>query len=286
MNAAIDVATPAPPPPVQVSGGTQYGIPIGASDVIRSGFTLWGSILGRLVLVSLIPFIPVFITGLVAAVAVPSLIVFGRAAGPAEGTVVVFMVIFLILLIGVAVVSSAAQAGMTLLLHDQARHQMLRRGSWQAFVEGVRYVPRIAGAVCLIFLAVVVTAGIVALVARVSPIAAVVLGMVTIVLYLYFLVRWINVVPAIVLDKKSVIDAFSYSARLTEGYGWTVFGGLVLFGLITVGIGLGSVIIGLIPILGGLINLGINILLSPLGVAVTFAIYAGLKDASGDPLAD
>jgi hypothetical protein len=51
-------------------------------------------------------------------------------------------------------------------------------------------------------------------------------------------VRWAVAVPAAVEEKPGVFEALSRSTYLTDGYGWHVFGVLVVLGTINIGIGM------------------------------------------------
>jgi hypothetical protein len=64
---------------------------------------------------------------------------------------------------------------------------------------------------------------------------------------LYLMTIWSVVVPAVVLEKLGVFDALGRSRALVKGYGWTVFGVIVVTFLIDVAasIVLGIVLVGL-----------------------------------------
>lgn len=64
---------------------------------------------------------------------------------------------------------------------------------------------------------------------------------------LYLMTIWSVVVPAVVLEKLGVFDSLGRSRALVKGYGWTVFGVIVVTFLIDVAasIVLGIVLVGL-----------------------------------------
>jgi hypothetical protein len=61
---------------------------------------------------------------------------------------------------------------------------------------------------------------------------------------LFLLTIWLLIVPAIVLEGCSVSESFSRSRELVRGYGWAVFGVIVLTVLILIGIDIVFGIIG------------------------------------------
>jgi hypothetical protein len=55
---------------------------------------------------------------------------------------------------------------------------------------------------------------------------------------LYLLTIWLLIVPAIMLENRGVGDSFGRSHELVRGYGWSVFGVIVLTVLIFIGVGI------------------------------------------------
>jgi hypothetical protein len=53
---------------------------------------------------------------------------------------------------------------------------------------------------------------------------------------LYLLTIWLVIVPAIMLENRGVTDSFGRSQELVRGYGWSVFGVIVLTFLILIGV--------------------------------------------------
>ncbi len=57
---------------------------------------------------------------------------------------------------------------------------------------------------------------------------------------------WLLIVPAIVLERRSTFEAFGRSRELVRGYGWTVFGLIVLTFLVLLGAGIAlGIVLGL-----------------------------------------
>jgi hypothetical protein len=55
---------------------------------------------------------------------------------------------------------------------------------------------------------------------------------------LFLMTIWLLIVPAIMLENRGVSDSFSRSQELVRGYGWSVFGVIVLTILIFIGVGI------------------------------------------------
>jgi hypothetical protein len=77
--------------------------------------------------------------------------------------------------------------------------------------------------------------------------ALIVPGLVLLALFFWVLVRWILVVPVIMLEGRGVFASFDRSTELVRGHGWTVLGVILLTALIVIGIGIG-VSIALVPL--------------------------------------
>jgi hypothetical protein len=61
---------------------------------------------------------------------------------------------------------------------------------------------------------------------------------------LFLLTIWLLIVPAIMLEGHGVLSSFGRSRELVEGYGWSVFGVIVLTALIWIGVAIGFGILG------------------------------------------
>jgi hypothetical protein len=53
-------------------------------------------------------------------------------------------------------------------------------------------------------------------------------GLALLALFVWLLVRWILVVPVLMLERRGVFESFGRSAELVRGYGWSVFGVVIL----------------------------------------------------------
>jgi hypothetical protein len=104
---------------------------------------------------------------------------------------------------------------------------------------------------------------------------------------LYLMTIWIAVIPAVVLEGRTIGESFGRSRELVRGYGWNVFGVIVLTILILIGVGIGVGII-LTPLADWLASLiqqiVANTIVTPFVVAVWTLVYYRLK-AQEEPAA-
>lgn len=93
---------------------------------------------------------------------------------------------------------------------------------------------------------------------------------------LYLLTIWAVGVPAIVVERAGVIEAFGRSHELVRGHGWTVFGAIVVAFLILWGLGFAAILVGAaIADAAGAIILGIivQILAAPFAALVSSVLF-------------
>ena len=98
---------------------------------------------------------------------------------------------------------------------------------------------------------------------------------------LYLMTIWIAVIPAIVLEDRAIGESFSRSRELVRGYGWNVFGTIVVTILILIGVAIafGLILYPLADWLASLIQqLVANTVVTPFVVAVWTLVYYRLKD--------
>jgi hypothetical protein len=97
---------------------------------------------------------------------------------------------------------------------------------------------------------------------------------------LYLMTIWIAVIPAIVLENRGIGESFGRSRELVSGYGWNVFGIIVLTILILLGVGIatGLILSPLAEWLASLIQqIVANTIVTPFVVAVWTLVYYRLK---------
>jgi Membrane domain of glycerophosphoryl diester phosphodiesterase len=74
------------------------------------------------------------------------------------------------------------------------------------------------------------------IVAGILAVLGVILGLILLIVPgLYLLTRWILIIPVIVLEGRSAGESFGRSRDLVKGFGWNVFGVIVLTILILIG---------------------------------------------------
>jgi hypothetical protein len=106
---------------------------------------------------------------------------------------------------------------------------------------------------------------------------------------LFLLTIWAVGVPAIVVERAGVIEAFGRSHQLVKGHGWTVFGAIVVAFLILWGLGFAAIVIGAaIGDAAGAIILAIivNILAAPFAALISSVLFfelRGLESGSAAP---
>lgn len=276
-------ARPLPPP-------GPYNIRFGVSEPLTETFRLWGNDLGRLSLMTLLPYaalIP-FGVGLVVWFAVsvgfegePSTTQIGMmvALGGALGLVALILML-------------ASTAGAMLLADDKERNGgSAVLGVWPAFLGGLARSGWLVLA-NLLFAVVglalwVVPFGIplALLIDTENPLFA--LGFIpalgTFALGVWLLTRLMPILPLIVVEELSLGAAVSRSWELTRGRASTVFLANLVFGVALMGLYMAVGIVSIIPLLGMLVQLAANIILGSLQSVYAFVVYAGLvgEDAKG-----
>ena len=106
---------------------------------------------------------------------------------------------------------------------------------------------------------------------------------------LILLTIWCLIVPVIVLDGKSAGESFGASRELVRGYGWNVFGVIVLTALLLIGfqIVLGLLLSPLANWLQGFVsNIVSGTLTAPFVALVLTLLYFRLKAAKQEPQAE
>jgi hypothetical protein len=101
---------------------------------------------------------------------------------------------------------------------------------------------------------------------------------------LYLLTIWLLIVPAIMLENCGVGDSFGRSQDLVRGYGWSVFGVIVLTFLILIGV---DIAFGIVrnaldsEWAGFVVNLVAESVTAPFLALAWTTTYYGLRDLKG-----
>ena len=99
---------------------------------------------------------------------------------------------------------------------------------------------------------------------------------------LFLLTIWIAVIPAIVLEHRGIMESFGRSRELVRGYGWNVFGVIVLTFLLLIGV---SIVVALVlsPLDDWLASLigrfFTNVVVGPFVAVVWTLVYYRLRGA-------
>lgn len=101
---------------------------------------------------------------------------------------------------------------------------------------------------------------------------------------LYLLTIWSVGVPAIVVERAGVIEAFGRSHELVRGNGWTVFGAIVVAFLLLWGLGFAAILIG--AAIGGvagaiILAIIVQILAAPFAALVSSVLFFDLGGGAG-----
>jgi hypothetical protein len=104
---------------------------------------------------------------------------------------------------------------------------------------------------------------------------------------LFLLTIWAVAAPVTVIERPGILRAFGRSRELVRGYGWPVFGVIVLVFLLTVAVGIVAGLIG--APLGDagrtIVQWVVSALLEPLAALVSSVLYFTLREVRGETAA-
>jgi hypothetical protein len=252
---------------------TDYQIAFGVSQTVGETFSLWSETLWRLVLISLFPMIPLVPTAIIVVVMVSGMFLDGDSDFPNAAIAVGAVGIVVMWLL-----QCAATAGSLLLIEDQVMYGRKQMGVFEAFMSGFSFMGRFIGLGLLIVTALTVLSipSTIFLIYQHWVLASI-FGLFAMSAGCYLFVRWCAAAPIIVLEDHGIIESMGRSANMVYGNAWTVLGIQWTIMAILMGTAIVSGLIGLIPILGQLANLAINLVISPFVTVAIFTLYAGLK---------
>ncbi len=274
-------ARPMPPP-------GPYNIRFGVSEPLTETFRLWGNDLGRLVLMTVIPY--AFLLPFGVGFGVWAALSFGDGGEPSTTQLVTLVAGGGALAIVAGILMLASNAGIMLLTDDKERNGgAVVLGVWQAFLAGLArsgwlvLANIVLVAVVLALFAVPFGVPLAILIETEEPLYA--LGFIpalgTFVLGVWLLTRLMPMIPLVVVEELGVGAAISRSWQLTAGRTSTVFLANLVFGVALMGIYMAVGIVSIIPLLGILVQLAANIILGSLQSVYAFALYAGLVGTDG-----
>jgi hypothetical protein len=265
----------APPAPV-----AQYDIALGATESLAATFKLWSENLARLSVLGFVPYallIPLAAAGALAAMAPsdtfgsldgfdglwPMLIAGGVAVGA------LFMVL------------AFASMGACVHVVDE-KTQGVDVPVVTALLASLKHVGWLF--VAYVVLGVLMTAAMavpaVPLIWGMSEdsyaIASAALPLLAVTAVLFVVcARLLPTLPIIVVEDRDAFTALTRAWRLTSGRTMTVVGAVLLFGLAYFGVSMAVAIMGIVPIVGALVQMVANAVLMPLCYVFAFVVYAG-----------
>ncbi len=149
------------------------------------------------------------------------------------------------------------------------------------FSASAPFILPLIGAGILIGLVIIAVGVVVALVTVAVPALGIIVGIAGVVVIIWLVVRWSVVSPAIVVEKRSIGDAFRRSSELVEGNWWRVVGVVVVVAILAAIVsfllsailgGIGGASVG--PALAQLVT---NVLTAPLAGIAAALIFFGLR---------
>jgi hypothetical protein len=259
-----------------------YDVELGPFEALSATFRMWSRDWARLSLLAAIPFalmLPFAVAaGVYFAVARPSL--------DAPGTLIALVGAGVVLGLVVMIAFLASFAGSIALVDERERNGDGALGVIQAFLLGLTKIGRLVVASLAIFGVMSVGAAgfgapIAASIYKESPAIGILAlpGFFVLLAGVWLVLRLYPLWTVLVVEDVALGAAFRRSFELTRGRAGTVFLCGFLFGLVLFGLGIGTGILGLVPILGILVQLGFNLITNALSATFAVAIYAGLVNA-------
>jgi hypothetical protein len=243
---------------------------------------MWQRDWGRLVVLALFPTGAMFVMALLGGIGA---VATGMTGSESPGTAMMAALVGLatIAIVFLAILYTAATAGMFAVVDEAERTGAGGLSVWQSFLLGLSKTGKL--------LAVVIITGAlctVAFSAFFGPLAAAAItstsvfalgaipGFALFVACLYGMLRLAPLWVVTVVEDVSIVGAFARAFALTRGRVGTIFVAFLLYFVVMMAVSMGGSILGLIPIIGILINLVVSLGTMTLGAAWQFSLYAGL----------
>ncbi len=264
-----------------------YGVSLRATELLSQSWNALKDDMGRLVGITALPyaFMVVAMIGLVVAgIAMNFDIDHLDESGPLMGLVIGggggFVISAWLMMI-------AAQAGTFLVAEERLRGESRSVGTVGALMQGLGFLGRLCGAYMLmglvamvVFSPTMILAGAAVATENVAfGVGAAMFAIPSFLVLWYGSLRVMAAGPAIVAEDLGVIDAIKRSIALTEGKVTDVFVAFLVFGAVMFGVNMMVSIIGIIPLVGVLVQLGFSVAMGAFQSVFMFYVYAALKDA-------
>ena len=269
---------------------TPYGVPLQAGELLRRTFEVWRDDAVRLGLLTALPYAFV---GVAAVVGVIGYAVFDEhlfdhaffeSFGPAQATLVgVFG--------GLFVTSSlffvAAYAGGFLVVEERLRGENRSSGAFGALLAGLPHLGRllVAYAVLGSGMAAMLAPALVGMSAALTQkswalgFGAAALGAIGVAGMCWLGIRLAIAGPLLVAENLGPFVALQHSLELTRGRVGEIFVACAVFFVVLFSLNAATAILGILPILGALVQLVVGVVLASLQTVFLFVLYAGLRDA-------
>lgn len=268
---------------------TPYGVSLQVGDLLTQLWTTWKSDAWRLIGITALPygFMAVAMVGLVVAGVMmgfdPDHL---DESGPLLGLVIGggggFLISSWLLMV-------AAMAGTWLVVEEKLRGEDKGAGVIGSLLNGLHGLGRLTGAYFL--MGVLMTAlmapalaalgGAVALESWALGGVAMLLMLPTFLAVMFVSLRLMPLGPVLVAEDVGVIDAFKRSLELTRGNFGDIFVAAIAFFGVMMAVNMGVTVIGLIPLVGVVVQLAFGIVMGSIQAVFMFMLYAGLRDRQG-----
>jgi hypothetical protein len=267
-----------------------YGVSVEPLEVLRRTFNAWHDDALRLGLLVALPYMVIFAAGVAGAIAfgLAEANVLGRdflrtfglaqatALGVAGGVFLTCVLLFV-----------AASAGGVLIVDERLRGEERSSGAFGALLAGLQYLGRMlvctlsVGGLILTLLLPAIACGAAAAVLESWPIG---LGALMLALLggggaVFVALRLLVAGAALVIEDLGPVAALQRSVELTRGRMGDVFAASALMFVVVFAINMGTALLGLIPIVGALVQIVSGIIVGSLQSVFLVVLYAGLRDA-------
>lgn len=257
-----------------------YDVVLGPSEILSATFRMWARDWGRLALLAAIPLafmVPFVGAGVALAMAIGTDFVNSPAAlaGGIGGGIVFLAVITL--------ASLATYGAMIALVDEKERTGNNAISTGQALLLGLSKAGRLlvgclaTGGVMTVGFGAVFGPLLAAEVLE-QPIASTLAlpGIAVAIAGLWLMLRLSPLWTILVVEDLAIGASFRRAFELTRNQAGTIFVCGLLFGLVSIGLSLAAGVLGLVPLLGLVVQLVANLAMSSLGAVFQLALYAGL----------
>jgi hypothetical protein len=263
-----------------------FDVPLHPSELLSRTFDLWRDDAFRLTSLTALPY--AFVTVVAVAVAVGAVAIESVSRQVDMSTPAMAALVGLGggLCLTAALMFLAASAGTFLIVEEKLRRESNASGAMGALLSGMPHLLRLGVA----YLMVCLTVGAPLLPAIIGTVAAVSVQTVTFamsaiglwvvggVLATFLAVRLAAVGPALVLEQVGPFRAFARSIELTRGNFRDAFLACFCFFSVLGFINMATTVVGMIPLLGAIVQLVVGVVLASLQSVFVALLYAALRD--------